>query len=124
MKRSLKAKLILSYLAVALLTVLVVSAVIRLTSGRSLMNLVVEQQTALLTESVQTYYTANGSLDGFFAYFLQSNRVQPAPDQPVFPTNHPGKATFAGCMAWWMPTTGCSCRPLVIKSGRFYRKTA
>ena len=85
MKRSLKAKLILSYLAVALLTVLVVSAVIRLTSGRSLMDLVVEQQTARLTESVQTYYTANGSLDGFFDYFLQSNRVQPAPDQTVFP---------------------------------------
>ena len=39
MKRSLKAKLILSYLAVALLTVLVVSALFRLTSGRSLMNL-------------------------------------------------------------------------------------
>ena len=69
----------------ALLTVLVVSAVIRLTSGRSLMDLVVDRQTALLTESVQTYYTANGSLDGFFAYFLQSNRVQPAPNQTVFP---------------------------------------
>jgi signal transduction histidine kinase len=82
MKRSLKAKFILSYLAVALLTVLVVSVVIRLTSGQSLMNLVVEQQTALLTESVQTYYTANGSLVGFFNYYLQTNHRQPAPDQP------------------------------------------
>ena len=50
MKRSLKAKLILSYLAVALITVLVVSVVIRLTSGQSLMELVVEQQTAALKE--------------------------------------------------------------------------
>ena len=82
MKRSLKAKFILSYLAVALLTVLVVSVVIRLTSGQSLMNLVVEQQTALLTESVQTYYTANGTLGGFFNYYLQTNHRQPAPDQP------------------------------------------
>ncbi len=48
MRRSLQSKLILSYLAVALTTVLVVSAVVWLTSGQSLMNLVVEEQTALL----------------------------------------------------------------------------
>ena len=36
MTRSLKGKLILTYLAVALLTVLVVSALIRLTSGQTL----------------------------------------------------------------------------------------
>ncbi len=80
MNRSLKAKLILSYLAVALLTVLVVSALIRLTSGRSLMNLVMDQQTALLQTSVQEYYTANDSLDGYFDYYLQSiQRVYPPP---------------------------------------------
>ncbi len=72
MKRSLQSKLIFSYLAVALITVLVVSALIRLTSGQSLMNLVVEQQTANLKEAVQTYYTANGSLDGFIDYYTQS----------------------------------------------------
>jgi len=82
MKRSLKAKLILSYLAVALLTVLVVSALIRLTSGRSLMNLVMDQQTALLQTSVQEYYTANGSLDGFLDYYLQSNQRDFPPPQP------------------------------------------
>lgn len=82
MKRSLQGKLILSYLAVALLTVLVVSVLIRLNSGQSLMNLVVEQQTALLKEGVQTYYSANGSMNGFFDYYLQSNPGDPKPPPP------------------------------------------
>ncbi len=82
MNRSLKAKLILSYLAVALLTVLVVSALIRLTSGRSLMNLVMDQQTALLHTSVKEYYAANGSMDGYFVFYLQSSRRDFPPPQP------------------------------------------
>jgi len=82
MRRSLQGKLILSYLVVALITVLVISAIIWLTSDRSLMSLVVEQQTALLKENVQTYYTINGTLDGFFNYYLQVNRRQPGPVQP------------------------------------------
>lgn len=82
MKRSLQGKLILSYLAVALLTVLVVSVLIRLTSGQSLMNLVVEQQTAMLKESAQTYYTTNGTMQGFFDYYSQSTQGGPKPIQP------------------------------------------
>ncbi len=81
MRRSLQSKMILSYLAVALLTVLVVSALIRLTSGQSLMNLVVEQQTALLKETVQDYYTSNGTLDGFFEYYVEFNRKDAPPSQ-------------------------------------------
>ncbi len=76
MTRSLKGKMILSYLAVALLTVLVVSALIRLTSGRTLMNMVVEQQTTALREAVQDYYAAYGSLDGFFIYYIQVTRYE------------------------------------------------
>lgn len=79
MRRSLKGKMILSYLAVALLTVLVVSALIWMTSGRSLMSLVVEEQTASLKEMVQTYYSANGNLDGFFDYYIQSSRKNSPP---------------------------------------------
>src|SRR5512146_2311369 len=82
MRRSLKGKLILTYLAVALTTVLVVSALIRLTSGQSLMNLVVEEQTASLQQQAQEYYTANGSWDGFFQAYLQSARQQLATLQP------------------------------------------
>jgi signal transduction histidine kinase len=81
MRRSLQSKLILSYLAVALLTVLVVSALIWLTSGNSLRNLVIGQQTALLKQTVQDYYTSNGTLDGFFDYYMEFNRKD-APPQP------------------------------------------
>jgi signal transduction histidine kinase len=79
MRRSLQGKLILSYLAVALLTVLVVSALIRLTSGQSLMNLVAEQQTALLKEAVQDYYMAHGTLEGFFDYYIEFDRQDAPP---------------------------------------------
>lgn len=84
MKRSLKGKLILSYLGVALLTVLVVSILIRLTSGQSLMNLVVEQQTARLKDSVEVYYTNNGNLAGFFEYYIISG-MEPRPLEMVPP---------------------------------------
>lgn len=90
MKRSLKAKLILSYLVVALTTVLVVSFLIRLTSNQSLMNLVANQQTAMLKESVQTYYTANGTMDGFFDYYLQSSPDQ-KDQQPPADTSNPNQ---------------------------------
>jgi len=94
MKRSIRVKLILSYLAVALITVLVVSIFIWQTSGNSLMNLVMEQQTALLKESVQAYYTTNGTLDGFYSYFKQTGPVQPgseetwSSDKPPAPDMH------------------------------------
>jgi signal transduction histidine kinase len=82
MRRSLKGKLILSYLAVALITVLVVGVVIRLTSGQFMLNLVVEQQTAVLKEIAQTYYAANDSMDGFFNYYIQNYPSAPGPSQP------------------------------------------
>ncbi len=89
MKRSLKTKVILSYLAVAMITVLVVSVLIRLTSGQSLMNLVVEQQTASLAESVKSYYSSNGSLSGYFDYYMQTSSLEPANPQPELPDNRP-----------------------------------
>ena len=82
MKRSLKTKLILSFIAVALLTVVIVSLVLSLTSGQSLMNLVREQQTAQLAESVEAYYASEGSLDGFFKYYLQPAIQRPDMQQP------------------------------------------
>lgn len=94
MKRSLQGKLILSYLAIALITVLVVSALVRLTSGQSLMNLVVQQQTARLKEQVQTYYSANGTMEGFFDYYIQAGYAEPGsfasgPAQPGGPGDMP-----------------------------------
>lgn len=96
MKRSLRTKLILSYLAVALITVLVVSVAIRLTSSRSLMSLVVEQQTASLTEAVQTYYTTSGSLGGFFEYYLQSIPQKPGPAESGDPGQPPKSRDVRG----------------------------
>ena len=89
MRRSLKGKLILSYLAIALITVLVVSALIRLTSGQFMLNLVVDQQTASLKESAQTYFTANGTLEGFFASYSQAFPQRHGPDQPGDPDQPP-----------------------------------
>ena len=82
MKHSLIAKLILSYLVVALITVLVVSVFIRLTSGQSLMNMVAEQETAQLKEAVQSYYTTNKTLDGFFDAYIQNNMQIQNPPPP------------------------------------------
>lgn len=94
MKGSLKAKLILSFLAVALITVLVVSVVISLTSGQSLMELVAEQQTAALSTAVQEYYTTQGTLDGFFEAYLHIDPGQGAPAPQDSPEKPPdGRAT-------------------------------
>jgi two-component system, OmpR family, sensor histidine kinase BaeS len=85
---NLQNKLILTYITVALLTVLVATLIIRATSGQTLMNLVQEQQTAALKETVQDYYTANGTLDGFFNYYVEfrpAGQPDHSPDQPGKP---------------------------------------
>ena len=107
MKRSLSKKLIFSYLTVALVTVLVVSALIRLTSGQSLMNLVMEQQTAMLTESMQTYYINHGNLDQFFENYLSAAPLQFPPEFPQGPINRsvesdnfPNRVEFRGVIGF------------------------
>jgi two-component system OmpR family sensor kinase/two-component system sensor histidine kinase BaeS len=90
--------MILSYLAVALLTVLVVSALIRLTSGQSLMNLVVEQQTASLKETVQEYYTSNGTLEGFFNDYIELGPQRHPPPEPGGPAPGPDRREVRGLL--------------------------
>ncbi len=92
MNKSLKLKLVFSYLAVALITVLVISVLIRLNSSQSLMNLVSEQQTAILEEEVQNYYKLQNTTVGFYDYYLQVDqgggpKVQTDPSGPP-PLNH------------------------------------
>ncbi len=89
MRRSLKGKLILTYLAVALTTVLVVSVFIRLTAGQSLINLVVQEQTASLQQQAQSYYAANGSWSGFFQSYLQTARQGFTTAQPLVGNQSP-----------------------------------
>jgi two-component system OmpR family sensor kinase/two-component system sensor histidine kinase BaeS len=86
---TLQRKLILTYLAVALTTVLVASALIRLTSGQSLMNLVVERETAQLKQNVQDYYTANGTLQGFFFSYNKTAWTEPDPGGSEAPNKPP-----------------------------------
>jgi signal transduction histidine kinase len=93
MKRSLSGKLILSFLAVAILTILVVSVVIRLNSGNSLFELVVEQQTALLSDSIKTYYTVNGTMEGYGDYLQSTN---PEAFKPGKPSGQPGQGSGQG----------------------------
>ncbi len=96
MKFTLQRKLILSYLGVALITVLVVSALIRLTSGQSLMNLVVERQTAELEKSIQEYYAASGTMNGFFEYYILANQFRPQPNPNQIPEKPFDQQPFRG----------------------------
>lgn len=96
MRRSLQGKLIFSYLVVALITVVVVSVLIRLNSGQSLMNLVMQQQITLLEESVQTYYTSHGTLEGFSENAIQFSVPQPGSAPPGAPDRPPDKQEVRG----------------------------
>ncbi len=69
MNISLRRKLIFSYLVVALVIIAAISVIIRLTSGQTLMNLVVEQQTEFIRQLVTSYYERNGTLSGFNEIF-------------------------------------------------------
>lgn len=72
MKKSLKTRLILTYAAVALVTVLVALLFVRYRSGQSLRNLVIDQQVEELSVMVEDYYTSNQDMDGFVYYYLSS----------------------------------------------------
>ena len=83
MKKSLKTRLILTYAAVALLTVLVALLFVRFRSGQSLRNLVIDQQVEEMSVLVEDYYTANQSLDGFVYYYL-STVLRGGAESPFF----------------------------------------
>ena len=83
MKKSLKTRLILTYAAVALVTVLVALLFVRFRSGQSLRNLVIDQQVEEMSVMVEEYYTTNQSLDGFVYYYL-STMLRSGGDSPFF----------------------------------------
>lgn len=72
MKKSLKTRLILTYAAVALLTILVALLFVRFRSGQSLRNLVIDQQVEEMSVMVEEYYNANQTMDGFVYYYLST----------------------------------------------------
>lgn len=83
MKKSLKTRLILTYAAVALVTVLVALLFVRFRSGQSLRNLVIDQQVEEMSVLVEDYYTTNQSLEGFVYYYL-STIFRSGGDSPFF----------------------------------------
>jgi signal transduction histidine kinase len=81
LKKSLKTRLILTYAAVALVTVLVALLFVRFRSVQSLRNLVIDQQVEELSVMVEDYYTQNQTLDGFVYYYL-STMLRAGDDSP------------------------------------------
>ena len=70
MSTSLRTRLILSYLAIALLTATLIYLLIRLTSDQRLKTLVLEQQISEIEEQVAAWYQLEGGWSGFDIYFL------------------------------------------------------
>lgn len=100
MKKSLKARLILTYTAVALLTILTVVLVVQLTSDRSFKNMLIDQQVSSLSEAVISYYQQNDSLQGFSAYYiLLMHRRPPSAQLEQFPPGSPRVDDLRGLSA-------------------------
>ncbi len=76
MRKSLRFKLILSFLAVALISVLLISVMIRVGSTDRLLKLAIDQQAATLQADALGYYETNGSWDGF-AEYLRTQQKPP-----------------------------------------------
>ncbi len=95
-RSTLQNKLILSYLAVALITVMVVSAFLFFSFGRSLVNLVTDQQTAELRDAVEAYYASNNSLNGFFEYYLRLGFIFQGQDQASESSTQTGSSQLRG----------------------------
>ena len=84
MKKSLKTRLILTYAAVALVTVLVALLFVRFRSGQSLRNLIVDQQVEEMSGMVKDYYTSKQETEGFVYYYL-STMIRSGADSPFSP---------------------------------------
>lgn len=70
MNNSLRAKLVLSYLTIALLTAAFIFLLIRLTSNQRLEQFVLEQELSELHDEVASWYEIERDWDGFRQYFL------------------------------------------------------
>ncbi len=88
MKKSLRTKLIVSYLAVAFFTIMAVIAVIRLTSDRSIRQMVIDRQVQTLSTAIETYYVDIGSLNGFQTYYFGFLTI-PQYEKPHSPYDQP-----------------------------------
>jgi signal transduction histidine kinase len=87
MNRSLTLRLTLFFLAVALVTALLVFLTVRISRGSEFQSLIAQRETALLEEIIRDYYERYGSLAGFSAYarrrFAPDGPPPPANEQPI-----------------------------------------
>jgi signal transduction histidine kinase len=88
MNRSLRLKLIVSFLMVALISVVVIAVTIRLGSNDRLLSLVVDKQAAVIKEDALTYFQENGTWIGFFDY-INTNNKPPDLFREINPDNKP-----------------------------------
>lgn len=71
MFNSIRSKLILSYLGVAVLTVLLCYGMLAMSASRQLQNLVLEQESAEIETELLAWYARERTWDGFSAYFRE-----------------------------------------------------
>jgi signal transduction histidine kinase len=88
MARSLRQKLTLAFLLVAVTAVLLVTLIIRLSSPGQLDSLIIDQQRSQYKTSVAEYYEAHGTWDGVGQYLFQSRSISST--QPTPQVNTPG----------------------------------
>ena len=68
MRSSLRTKFILSFIVVALISIVVITLALRQSSSDRLLELVIDQQTAAMQEDALAYYAENGTWVGFLKY--------------------------------------------------------
>ncbi|MFK7802061.1 MAG: sensor histidine kinase [Anaerolineae bacterium] len=75
---SLRSKLVLSYLAIALLTAALIFALTFFTSDQRLKSLVLEQELSAMHNEVLSWYEIEGDWDGFHQYFMALHPPPPS----------------------------------------------
>ncbi len=77
MRYSIRTNLVLTYLAIAILTASLIYLLIRLTSDQRLKTLLLEQQISEIVDEVATWYEAEGGWDHFGEYFKALHPLTP-----------------------------------------------
>jgi signal transduction histidine kinase len=100
--RSITLKLIFSFLAISLVSVLLIVAFARYTTDREFRRFTANNDRYTLKETLQDYYTTHGSWDGidhaelFTRYPAYTNNPPPRPYNPMTVTDQLGKVIRAG----------------------------
>lgn len=117
MPRSLRQKLTLAFLLVAVTAVLLVTLIIHLQSSSQLDALIIDQQRSQYKTLAVDYYEEHGSWDGVAPYLFQSREIsstQPAPQpNPGEPGDRPPAQPFRRSLFWLADARGVTLVPLL-----------